>query len=118
MAWEIDITPIEDWLNELDDSAYDNVLAALEFLAEEGPGCGRPFVDTVKHSRHANMNELRPRGGNIRILFAFNQKRTGIMLVAGDKTGKWDKWYRENIPRADARFDRHLESLKNKRDQR
>lgn len=56
------------------------------------------------------MKELRPRGGNIRILFAFDPRRMGIMLLAGDKTGKWNKWYTANIPRADERFDEYLES--------
>lgn len=109
--WNIETTLIDPWLDELDDSTYDTVVAALEFLEEQGPGCGRPFVDTVSRSRHANMKELRPRGGHIRILFAFDPRRTGIMLLAGDKTGKWNKWYKDNIPRADARFDAHLQSL-------
>lgn len=110
--WEIDTTFIDDWLDGLDDSTYDTVMAALEFLEEQGPGCGRPFVDTVRASRHANMKELRPRGGNIRILFAFDPRRTGIMLLAGDKTGKWNKWYSANIPQADERFDAHLRELR------
>lgn len=58
------------------------------------------------------MKELRPRGGNIRILFAFDPTRTGVVLVAGDKTNNWDKWYRVNVPIADDLFGEHLEELK------
>ena len=47
-------------------------------------------MDTVKASRHANMKELRPMGGNIRILFAFDPRRTAILLIGGDKTDRWD----------------------------
>lgn len=32
------------------------------------------------------------------MLFAFDPQRKAIFLVAGDKAGKWDKWYRVNIP--------------------
>lgn len=106
--WIVDTTHIEEWLDQLSDDDYDNVLAALEFLEELGPGCGRPFVDSVHQSRHSNMKELRPRGGNIRILFAFDPKRVAITLLAGDKTGSWNKWYRKNVPIADDRFDAHL----------
>ena len=66
-------------------------------------------MDTVKGSRHANMKELRPRGGNLRLLFAFDTERLGIVLVAGEKTNNWTKWYRANIPIADERFQEHLE---------
>lgn len=70
---------------------------------------GRPLVDHIKGSQHHNMKELRPGStGNseIRILFAFDSKRQAILLVAGDKAGQWKKWYKDNIPIADARFER------------
>ena len=66
------------WLGELSEGEYQQVLAALDALAVDGPALGRPFVDTVKGSRHANMKELRPRGGNLRLLFAFDTERLGI----------------------------------------
>ncbi len=97
------------WLGELSEGDYRQVLAALDALAVDGPALGRPFVDTVKGSRHASMKELRPRGGNLRLLFAFDTERLGIVLVAGDKTNNWTKWYRANIPIADERFQEHLE---------
>jgi hypothetical protein len=46
-------------------------------------------VDTIHHSRHANMKELRPRGGHLRILFAFDPRRTAILLIGGDKSGQF-----------------------------
>lgn len=65
-------------------------------------------------SRYANMKELRPRGGSLRLLFAFDTERQGIVLVAGDKTNNWNRWYRVNIPIADDRLQEHLESLLSK----
>ncbi len=91
------------------------MIAAVELLSEHGPQLGRPLVDTVVGSRHKNMKELRPGSSGrseLRILFAFDPKRKAILLVAGDKAGNWNRWYRRNIPIADDRFEDHLENLK------
>jgi hypothetical protein len=93
------------------------VIAAVELLGEHGPQLGRPLVDTVVGSRHKNMKELRPGSSGrseLRILFAFDPRRKAILLVAGDKAGNWNKWYRANILIADDRFDDHLKKLKGK----
>ena len=58
------------------------------------------------------MKELRPLGGNIRILFAFAPRRTAILLIGGDKTGQWMVWYERMIPVADRLYDDHLETLR------
>ena len=110
--WKVVIWPeVAAWLAELPDDEYDHVLAALGALEVDGPTLGRPFVDHIKGSRHKNMKELRPRGGHLRLLFAFDPRRTAIVLVAGDKTNNWSAWYGENIPLAGSRFDEHLEQL-------
>lgn len=93
---------------DLDDDDYDQVLAALEILEVQGPSLRRPLVGTIKNSKHKNMKEIRPLGGNLRILFAFDPLRQAILLVAGDKTNNWDRWYRDNIPIADKRYTDHL----------
>lgn len=49
---------------------------------------GRPLVDTIHGSSIAILKELRP--GNVGILFAFDPWRSTILLVAGDKTGRWN----------------------------
>ena len=36
-------------------------------------------------------------------------------LVASDKAGNWQKWYRTNIPLADERYRQHLDRLKGER---
>ena len=95
----------------------DELLAHAQLLSEFGPGLGRPTVDTLKGSRHANMKELRfsAAGGEWRVAFAFDPKREGILLVAGDKSGGSEKrFYKQLIAKADARFDAHLGRLKKK----
>lgn len=113
--WEVDVEPIEPWLLALDQRSYEQVIAAIELLSEYGPQLGRPMVDTVAGSRHKNMKELRPGSSGrseLRVLFAFDPERRAIFLCAGDKAGNWKKWYRDNIPRADERFDEHLRTLR------
>ena len=110
-SWEIVIHPIvRQWLDSLRRSDYKKVFTALEALEEQGPNLGRPFADQVKNSRFKNMKELRPRGKNLRLLFAFDPNRKAIILVAGDKTNNWIRWYEQNIPIADQRFSEHLKN--------
>jgi hypothetical protein len=114
-SWVVDLELIYNWLKATDEDTYDQIIAALRILATVGPGLGRPLVDTIVGSRHNNMKELRPGSAGrseVRILFAFDPQRHAIMLLAGDKQGRWDKWYRANIPVADGRYDEHLEKLK------
>ena len=113
MAWEIEYTDeFEAWWGRLSEADQDATAEAVEKLEELGPALGRPWVDTLKGSRHHNMKELRPRRGNIRVLFAFNPLRTAILLIGGDKTDRWAEWYVEMIPVADDLYDVHLEELK------
>ena len=70
----------------LHESVRTEILALSLVLAEFGPQLGRPRVDTLKGSRHANMKELRPLSTNIRILFAFDPRRMAILLLGGDKS--------------------------------
>jgi len=87
-------------------------------LGKFGPQLGRPRVDTLNGSRHANMKELRfsAADGEWRVAFAFDPKRRAILFVAGDKSGGSEKrFYRELIRKADSRFDAHLARLKKER---
>lgn len=110
MRWEIDLTLVEPWLDKLDGDSFMQVVAALELLSEYGPHLGRPLVDSLRGSRHPVMKELRPGSAGrseVRMIFAFDQKRTAVFLVAGDKSGEWSRWYRRSISVADDLFDQH-----------
>lgn len=116
-VWDVDVEHVAGWLASLDGDSRAQVVAAVELLAEHGPHLGRPLVDSVAASRHSNMKELRPGSAGrseLRILFAFDPVRRGILLVAGDKAGNWKQWYRYNIPIADDLLDAHLHRLKGK----
>ena len=73
----------------------------------------RPVVGDVSASRHANMKELRvSKAGALRVLFAFDPRRCAILLLGGDKSGRWERWYRWAVPAADDLYDAHIEELR------
>jgi hypothetical protein len=91
------------------------LLALTRLLQQFGPELGRPRVDTLNASRHANMKELRfsAADGEWRVAFAFDPRRRAILLVAGDKSGGSEKrFYRDLIRKADDRFEAHLARLR------
>lgn len=99
----------------MDGTLQDELLAHARLLQEFGPHLGRPTVDTLKGSKHANMKELRfdCDGGVWRVAFAFDTERAAILLVGGDKGGADQRrFYKKLIAGADARFDEHLAALK------
>ena len=105
--WEIHLVDeVRDRIGGLDDVARNRVVQALDALAEGGPGIGRPLVDTIHGSVMADLKELRP--GTVRILFAFDPWRSSILLVAGDKAGLWNEWYREAVPLAEQRYETYV----------
>ena len=113
--WEIllsaEVESFLDGLYESDPASHQLVNQAILILECNGPGEGRPLVDSITASRIANMKELRPPSSGrseIRILLVFDPWRAAILLVAGDKSGQWDKWYRTAIPRAERLYDDYL----------
>lgn len=105
--WDVYIVDeVREWIDQLDDATHMRVVQAIDALADGGPGLGRPLVDTITASRLQNLKELRP--GTVRILFAFDPWRSSILLVAGDKAGQWNAWYRQAIPLAEQRYETYL----------
>ena len=112
MAWEVEYTnQFGEWWDDLSEEEQEAVTAAVNVLERRGPALGRPLVDTIKQSRHANMKELIPPASDIRVLFAFDPRRAAILLIGGDKRGDWNAWYDRMVPIADGLFDEHLLEL-------
>jgi len=118
MPWVVELgDKFSAKFNELSNEVRIEILALSRLLQQFGPQLGRPRVDTLKGSRHANMKELRfsATDGEWRLAFAFDTKRKAILLVAGDKSGVSErKFYQRLIAKADRRFDAHLNRLKGK----
>jgi hypothetical protein len=114
-AWEIYIVnEVRDWLDGLRDTdpvTFDLIDDAIYALSHSGPALRRPLVGTINGSAIKNLKELRPGStgrSEIRILFVFDPWRSAILLVAGDKAGNWQRWYRQAIPLAEQRYEIYL----------
>ena len=110
--WEIEGTDVfQAWYDTLGGPEWSAVNAAVEKLIHVGPGLRRPLVGHIKGSHHPRMRELVVPYRNLRVLFAFDPRRTAILLVGGDKTNRWQEWYDENVAPADDLYDIYLEEL-------
>lgn len=113
----------EDFETEFEgfeEAVQDELLARAKLLEEFGPQLGRPYVDTLAGSAHANMKELRfdAADGVWRVAFAFDPGRQAVLLVAGDKSGVGQKrFYRQLIQKADRRYAAHLAHMRARRDE-
>ena len=118
MAWDVEFTDeFGSWWETLDEDAQASINAVVLVLEMIGPALTRPYADTLKGSRHPNMRELRVQhqGRPFRLLYAFDPRRTAIILIGGDKGGD-DRWYDVFIPIADKLYDEHLQEIANETD--
>jgi len=113
MPWTILTLPEFDvWFEGLTEREQDGLDAPIRTLEQIGPILGRPYVDTLKDSKHSNMKELRKPGGTLRVLFAFDAKRRAVLLIGGDKSGD-SMFYERMIPIADRLLEEYLADCDN-----
>lgn len=116
MAWEVIFHPaFEAEVLDLPMDVQDEIADKVDRLIQRGPSLGRPYADTLRGSRYANMKELRLslRRSAWRVAFAFDPMRRAVLLLAGNKKGENERqFYWRLIREADARFDDHLGRLR------
>ncbi len=113
MAWEIETSDeFIAWYDGLNEDELESVNFSVDLLEQGGPMLGRPYVDTLKDSRIPNLKELRVQheGRPFRILFVFDPRRVGYLILGGDKTGN-AAWYEIFIPKAEKIYERHLAEI-------
>src|SRR6266545_2778807 len=113
VSWEVELTDeFSDWWNGLDEAEQESVDATVRLLEAKGPLLPFPYSSAVKQSRHGHMRELRiqHQGEPYRVLYAFDPRRTAILLLGGNKVGD-DRWYDVHVPKADDLYDAHLAQL-------
>jgi hypothetical protein len=113
MTWEVEYTDeFGGWWTQLEEAQQDRIAATVKLLAAKGPSLPFPYSSGINGSRHPHMRELRVQSGGVplRIFYAFDPRRTAILLIGGDKTGE-DRFYEEYVPRADDLYDAHLKEL-------
>jgi hypothetical protein len=114
MVWEVEFTDqFESWWEGSTADEQEDVNAKVLLLQQFGPALKRPHTDVIASSRHSNMKELivQHRGRPYRALYAFDPRRSAILLIGGDKTGD-NRWYDTFVPIADRLYDAHLDSLR------
>ncbi|HLJ14966.1 MAG TPA: type II toxin-antitoxin system RelE/ParE family toxin [Bryobacteraceae bacterium] len=102
---------------DLHEDVQDVLRRGIELLGRYGPQLGRPYVDTIRQSRHPNMKELRfdAAGGTWRVAFAFDPSRQPVLLAAGDKSsGSQERFYDRLIKKADERFGAHVAKMESR----
>lgn len=114
MAWEVEYTDeFGAWWVTLAEAEQISVAASVGLLEARGPQLGHPHSSGINGSRHGHMRELRVQHGGrpFRVLYAFDPRRMGILLIGGDKTGD-NRWYDKHVAIADRLYDAHLAQLK------
>ncbi len=114
MAWNLEYTDeFAEWYGAPSESQQDDVTAAGLLLIEQGPRLPFPYSPGLNGSRHTHMRELRVQSGGrpIRVFYAFDPRRTAILLIGGDKTGD-DRFYERMIPVADALYDTYIAEIR------
>ena len=114
MNWDVEYTDeFGAWWGDLSDDERESLAASVRLLEDRGPMLGFPHSSGINGSRHSHMRELRTQhdGRPLRTLYAFDPRRSAILLIGGDKTGN-DRWYDMHVPIADRLYDEHLEQLR------
>jgi hypothetical protein len=101
------------WWESLSEDEPDSVDYYVRLLEEHAAALKYPYSSGVEGSRFAHMRELRVQhaGRPYRVLYAFDPRRMAVLLIGGDKTGN-DRWYEENVPRADDIYEAYIQELK------
>jgi hypothetical protein len=113
MACEIEFTDeFGEWWDGLTSEEQESVRAYVKLLEDYGAALKHPYSSGVETSKHSHMRELRVqhKGRPYRVLYAFDPRRTAMLLIGGDKTGN-DRWYELFVPIADKIYDHHIEQL-------
>jgi len=111
--WEVEYTDeFEEWWETLNEAEQDAVTYSVRLLENEGPHLKFPHSSEVKQSSYSSMRELRSQceGRPLRTFYAFNPKRTAILLIGGEKTGD-NRFYDVMIPKADKIFYEYLREI-------
>jgi len=114
MTWNVENTDeFDEWWRSLTEGQQEDVAATVLLLMEQGPNLPFPHSSGISRSRHTHMRELRVQSGGrpIRIFYAFDPRRTAILLIGGDKTGH-NRFYRQMIPVADALYDTYIDEIR------
>lgn len=94
------------------------IIEAVDYVMQEGPAARRPVLGEISLEPDYRefvplfgnrLREIRPLGTDVRIICIFGPDRTLVLLYAGDKEGRWNRWYRTAIAEAARLYGAYLE---------
>lgn len=112
--WEVEYTDeFGQWWGILTEDEQVDVAACVGLLEQHGPDLRFPYSSGINGAKYTHLRELRTQhqGKPYRVLYAFDPRRTAILLIGGNKTGD-DRWYDVHVKKADDLYETHLKSLK------
>ena len=112
--WPVEYTDeFEAWWDGLNEAEQDAVAAAVTLLIDEGPKLEHPHSSKIKGASVSHLRELRKQhaGRPYRMLYAFDPRRSVILLIGADKTGD-KRWYKRFVPLAERLYREYLAELR------
>jgi hypothetical protein len=114
MRWEVEYTDeFGRWYLELIAAVQDDIDRIVGLLEVKGPQLPFPYSSGIEGARHEHMRELRVQSGGepYRIFYAFDPRRTAILLLGGNKAGD-NRFYETMIPAADRLYETYLAEIR------
>lgn len=114
MTWEVEFTDeFEEWWAGLTEQEQDGVDRCVRLLEAKGPTLRFPASSDIRGTKYGNMRELRVQvnGSPYRIFYAFDPRRTAMLLIGGNKVGD-DDFYERMVPKAESIYEQHLRELR------
>ena len=121
LAWDLvrRCPPLEHSARTTDNSdVWRDIPTSVGIISVTLIECGTSSTPTsstrYQCTHHATRHEGTPSQSRLRVLFAFDPRRTAILLVGGDKSPddpsspNWNRWYTQFVPVADDLYDNHL----------
>jgi hypothetical protein len=88
LSWEVEFSDeFGEWWETLTEDEQIDVDAYIQELERRGPLLPFSYSSDVKGSKHGTMRELRVQSGGkaLRIFYAFDPRRTAILLIGGGR---------------------------------
>jgi hypothetical protein len=88
MVWNVEYTnEFAEWYRGLSERQQDDITASALLLMELGPQLPSPIRLELRHrSTHTCEPRVQSGGRPLRVFYAFDSRRSAILLIGGDKT--------------------------------
>jgi hypothetical protein len=114
MPWNVEYTnEFRAWWETLTERQQDDVTASVQLLMDAGPHLRFPHASGVAGTSRTYLRALRVQSGGrpLRIFYAFDPRRTAILLIGGDKT-RDERFYDTLVPLAERLYAAYLDELR------